>query len=66
MSERCLPNLNIEACGLALSPRSFCRSRKCISLVDYRIWSFNGEIKYVRVCYAGDKDGADVMAYDWN
>ena len=41
------------------------------TLIDYKIWVFNGEAKYVWVCmnrFIHNKDGAEVMTYDrdWN
>lgn len=37
-----------------------------VSLIDYKIWCINGEVKYVWTCSDRDKDGggADVMTYD--
>lgn len=41
------------------------------TLIDYKIWVFNGEAHYVWVCmnrFVRNKDGAEVMTYDreWN
>lgn len=41
------------------------------TLIDYKIWVFNGKVHYVWVCmnrFVKNKDGAEVMTYDrdWN
>ena len=38
------------------------------SLVDYKIWCFNGKAHYIWVCSDRDSQGTDVMTYDleWN
>lgn len=41
------------------------------TLIDYKIWVFNGKVHYVWVCmnrFVRNKDGAEVMTYDrdWN
>ena len=41
------------------------------TLIDYKIWCFNGKAKYIWVCmnrFVHNKDGAEVMTYDrdWN
>lgn len=38
------------------------------SLIDYKIWCFNGKPSYIWVCCNRDKNGCDVMTYDldWN
>lgn len=41
---------------------------KSSSLVDYKIWTFNGKPTYIWVCYNRDKHRTDVLIYDteWN
>lgn len=38
------------------------------SIIDYKIWCFNGKAHYVWACCNRDKNGTDVMTYDlqWN
>lgn len=38
------------------------------SLIDYKIWCFNGKAHYIWTCCNRDKHGTDVMTYDtdWN
>jgi len=38
------------------------------SLIDYKIWCFNGKVAYIWVCYNRTKDVTDVGVYDtdWN
>lgn len=38
------------------------------SLIDYKIWCFNGKAAYIWVCCNRDKHGCEVMTYDlqWN
>ena len=36
------------------------------SLVDYKIWCFNGKPCYIWVCTDRDNNGTDVMTYDLN
>jgi len=36
------------------------------SLVDYKIWCFNGKPSYIWVCSDRDSNGTDVMTYDLN
>lgn len=36
------------------------------SIIDYKIWCFNGKPHYVWVCCNRDKNGTDVMTYDMN
>ena len=36
------------------------------SLIDYKIWCFNGKPHYIWVCCNRDKHGTDVMTYDLN
>lgn len=41
------------------------------TLIDYKIWAFNGKVHYIWVCmnrFVKNKDGAEVMTYDreWN
>lgn len=34
------------------------------SIIDYKIWCFNGRPRYIFVCCNRDKNGTDVMTYD--
>lgn len=38
------------------------------TIIDYKIWCFNGKAKFVWTCFNRDTYGADVMTYDlqWN
>ena len=38
------------------------------SIIDYKVWCFNGKPHYIWVCCNRDKSGTDVMVYDldWN
>ena len=39
---------------------------KSNSLIDYKVWCFNGKPHYIWVCCNRDKHGAEVMTYDLN
>lgn len=36
------------------------------SIIDYKIWCFNGKANYIWTCCNRDKHGAEVMTYDLN
>ena len=38
------------------------------SLIDYKVWCFDGEVSYIWVCINREKDSVEVMLYDtsWN
>lgn len=36
------------------------------SIIDYKIWCFNGKAHYIWACCNRDKNGTDVMTYDLN
>lgn len=42
--------------------------RHSSSIIDYKVWCFNGKPHYIWVCCNRDKSGTDVMVYDldWN
>lgn len=42
------------------------QSIKSTSLVDYKVWCFNGEVNYIWACYNRNKDSVQVALYDTN
>lgn len=41
-------------------------SKYSSSIIDYKIWCFNGKAHYIWACCNRDKHGTDVMTYDTN
>lgn len=41
-------------------------SKYSASIIDYKIWCFNGKSHYIWACCNRDKHGTDVMTYDTN
>ena len=55
---------NIEPCVIAEELLPIADSNK--SLIDYKIWCFNGKVHHIWVCTDRDDTGTEVMSYDLN